>query len=101
MIKYLHPAVCLNWKMAIVWYSAKQGCTADSTMKIEYVAAPKLLKKHVWFHQFLKDLEVVLNLDSLLTLLCDNGDVVANSKEPIYYRKSTHIERKCNIFKSL
>ena len=33
---------------AIVWRSTKQGCTADSTMEAEYVAACEAAKEGVW-----------------------------------------------------
>ena len=49
-------------------------------MEAEYVAACKVAKEAVWFRKFLKDLEVVPNMDKLLTLYCDNSGAVENSK---------------------
>ena len=36
----------------IVWRSVKQGCTADSTMEAEYVAAAEASKEAVWLRKF-------------------------------------------------
>ena len=47
---------------AIVWRSVKQSCVSDSTMEAEYVAASEAVKEVVWFHNFLRDLEVISNL---------------------------------------
>ncbi|TYK11834.1 gag/pol protein [Cucumis melo var. makuwa] len=33
---------------AVVWRSIKQGCIADSTMEVEYVAACEAAKEAVW-----------------------------------------------------
>ena len=40
------------------------------------------------------DLDVVLGMDKAVSLYCDNSAAVANAKEPIFYNKSKHINRK-------
>ncbi|KAA0032770.1 gag/pol protein [Cucumis melo var. makuwa] len=70
----------LNGK-AVVWRGIKQGCIADSTTEVEYVAACEAAKKAVWLRKFLHDLKVVPNTNLPITLYCDNSGEVANSKE--------------------
>ena len=62
----------LNEKV-VVWRSIKQGCIVDSTMKTEYVVACEVAKEIVWLRKFLHDLEVVPNMNMLITLYCDNS----------------------------
>ncbi|KAA0041697.1 gag/pol protein [Cucumis melo var. makuwa] len=66
---------------AVVWRSIKEGCIADSTMEAEYIAACEAAKKAIWLSKFLHHLEVVPNMNLLITLYCDKNRAVANSKE--------------------
>ena len=59
----------------------KQSCVFDSTMEAEYVAASEAVKEHVWLHNFLRDLEVIPNLEQPMIVYCDDSGVVLNSKE--------------------
>ncbi|TYK06523.1 retrovirus-related pol polyprotein from transposon tnt 1-94 [Cucumis melo var. makuwa] len=86
---------------AIVWRSIKQGCTADSTMKVEYVVACEIAKEAVWLRKFLHDLEVVPNMNLPITLYCDNGGTVANSKEPHSHKQGKHKERKYHLIREI
>ncbi|KAA0043001.1 gag/pol protein [Cucumis melo var. makuwa] len=86
---------------AVVWHSIKQGCTADSTMKAEYVAACQITKEAFWLRKFLHDLEVVPNMNSHITLYCDNGGTVANSKEPYSHKQGKHKERKYHLIREI
>ena len=58
-------------------------------MEAEYIAASKATKEAVWLRNFLMDLGVVSSVQLVVTLYCDNSEVVANSKEPstISYRR--------------
>jgi len=71
-----------------------QICVADSTTKVEYIAASEATKEAVWLKNFLKDLAIVPELEAPLTMFCDNSGAVANSKEPQSHKKAKHIERK-------
>ncbi|KAA0055518.1 gag/pol protein [Cucumis melo var. makuwa] len=86
---------------AVVWRSIKQGCIADSTMEAKYVAACEAAKEAVWLRKFLYDLEVVPNMNLLITLYCDNTGTVANSKEPHSHKRGKHIERKYNLIREI
>ena len=50
-------------------------------MEAEYIASSKAAKKVVFLKNFLSNLEVVSNIDKLITLYYDISGVVANSKE--------------------
>ncbi|KAA0042022.1 gag/pol protein [Cucumis melo var. makuwa] len=83
--------------VAVVWRSIKQGCIADSTMEAEYVVACEAAKEAVWLRKFPHDLEVVPNMNLLITLYCDNSEAVANSKELCSHKRGKHIERKYHL----
>ena len=65
----------------MVWKSVKQSCIADSTMEAEYVAATEAAKEAVWLRKFLRDLEVIPNIEQPIALYYDNSGAVASSKE--------------------
>ena len=86
---------------AICWMSVKQTCVADSTTEAEYVAASEAAKEAVWLKKFLLDLQVIPSANRPITLYCDNGGVVAESKEPRYHKKQKHIERKYHLIRGI
>ena len=57
--KSISGAVFTIKRGAVICWSIKQSCIADSTMEAEYVAACEAAKEAVWLRQFLLDLEVV------------------------------------------
>ncbi|TYK02506.1 gag/pol protein [Cucumis melo var. makuwa] len=81
--------------------SMGQGCIADSIMDVEYIAACETAKEAVWLRKFLHDLEVVPNMNLLITLYCDNNGTVANSKEPHSHKRGKHIERKYHLIREI
>ena len=82
---------------SVVWRSVKQSCIADSTMEAEYVATTEAAKEAVWLRKFLRDLEVILDIERPIVLYCDNSGPVANSNEPRSHKHSKHIERKYHL----
>ena len=79
---------------AISWRSVNQSYIADSTMEAKYAAACEAAKEVVWLKKFLSDLGVVRMEQVPITLFCDNGGAVAQSKDPKNHKKGKHIERK-------
>ena len=47
----------------IVWQSVKQSCVFKSTMEAKYVGVSEAVKEAVWLRNFLRDLEVISNLE--------------------------------------
>ena len=84
---------------AIVWRSVKQSCVSDSTMEAEYAAASEAVKKAVWLHNFLRDLEIIPNLEQPMVVYYDNSSTVANSKEPRSHQRGKHIKRKFHLIR--
>ena len=87
---------------AIVWRSVKQSFAFfDSTMEAKYVAASEAIKEAVWLRNFLRDLEVIPNLEKSMVVYCDNSDAVSNSKEPRSHQRGKHIERKFDLIREI
>ena len=66
-------------------------------MEAEYIAASKASKEAVWLKNFLSNLEVVPNMDELVTLYCDNSSVVVIFKEPRSYKREKYMEKKVSF----
>ena len=86
---------------AIVWRSVKQSSISDSTMEAEYVVASEAVKETVWLRNFLRDLEVIINLEQPMVVYCNNSGAVANSKEPRSHQRGKHMEGKFHLIKEI
>lgn len=86
---------------AIVWRSVKQSCVSESTMEVEYVATSEAIKEAVWLENFLRDLEVIPNLEQPMVVYCENSGAVANSKEPRSHQRGKHIDRKFHLIREI
>ncbi|KAA0063186.1 putative gag-pol polyprotein [Cucumis melo var. makuwa] len=93
-ILYTRPDIC--YVVGIV-SSIKQGCIADSTMEAEYVATCEATKEDVWLRKFQHDLEVVPNMNLLITLYYYNSGTIANSKQPCSHKRRKHTERRYHL----
>ncbi|KAA3464018.1 gag/pol protein [Gossypium australe] len=86
---------------SIVWRSVKQTCTPDSTMKVEYVAASEATKEAIWLRKFLRDLEVIPDMEKAITLYCDCSATITNTKEARNHKRTKHIDQKYHIIKEV
>ncbi|KAA0038897.1 gag/pol protein [Cucumis melo var. makuwa] len=77
---------CTLNRGAAIWYKIKQGCIVDSTIEAKYIVACEAAKEVVWLKKFLHDLEIVLNMNLLITLYCDNSGAIANFTEASSHR---------------
>ena len=50
----------------------KQSCVSDFTIEAEYVAASEAVKEVVWLCNFLRDLEVIPNIEHHMVVYCNN-----------------------------
>ena len=64
---------------------------ADSTIKIEYIAASEAAKKAFWYKKFATEIGVMPS--DAIPLYCDNNGAIALAKELRSHQKSKHIER--------
>ncbi|GJS31431.1 putative RNA-directed DNA polymerase [Tanacetum coccineum] len=62
---------------AVTWKSLKQATVADSTCNSEYIAACEASKEVIWMKNFIGDLGVVLTVQDLIEIFCDNESAVA------------------------
>ena len=60
-----------------------------------------LFRSAVWLKKFLSDLGVVRMEQVSITLFCDNSGAVAQSKDPINYKRGKHIKRKYHIIRDI
>ena len=81
---------------AVSWCSSKQSVVADSTCKVEDIAASEAAKEGVWMKQFMTYLGVVPSVLNRMTLLCDNTAAIALAKEPRFHKRTRHIKRRFN-----
>ena len=86
---------------AIVWKNVKQSRISESTIEVEYVTTSKAVKEAVWLRNFLRDLEIIPNLEQPMVVYCDNSGAVANSKEPRRHQRGKHIERKFHCIRDI
>ena len=70
-------------------------------MEAENVVACEIAKEVVWIKKFLSDLGVMRIEQVSITLFCDNGGAVAQSKDPRNHKKGKHIERKYHIIRDI
>ena len=86
---------------AVSWRSSKQDIVADSTIKVEYIAASEAAKEAVWMKKFIAELGVVPSISDPLNLYCDNNRAIAQAKEPISHQRSKHILRRYHLIREI
>ena len=64
------------------WRSSKQDTVADSTTKVEYIAASDAAKEAVLIKNFVFRLGVVPTITNLMDVYYDNNGAIAQVKEP-------------------
>ena len=70
-------------------------------MEAEYFAISEAAKEAVWLRKSLADLEVILDIDKLLILYCDNSGAMTNSKEHRSHKRGKHIKRKYHLIREI
>lgn len=83
----------------VTWFSRKQGVVATSTTNAEYVAAHDAGKEIVWARRLLK--EIGCSQDRSTTLYCDNAAAEKLIANPIFHRKTKHIDVKFHYTRKL
>ncbi|KAL0347971.1 UNVERIFIED_CONTAM: Secreted RxLR effector protein [Sesamum angustifolium] len=85
----------------VAWKSSKQDTTADSTMKVEYVAASKAAKEAVWIKNYIQELVWCFSIAKPITIFCDNNEAIVQAKESISNRQSKHILRRYHLHREM
>lgn len=86
---------------AISWKSAKQACTANSTMKSEFVALELAGRKAEWLRELLADVPLWGKPAPSVSVLCDNQTAIAVAKNSAYNGKRRHIRLRHNVVRNL
>ena len=84
---------CFSLGSAMVsWSSRKQGLVAQSTAKVEYIAANNASREVVWLRKLLSG----LFQEKLETTVihCDNQRCLKLIENPVFHDRSEHIEMK-------
>jgi hypothetical protein len=80
----------------ISWASQKQPCVALSTCEAEFMASCEAAKNLLWLKQFFKDIEIEQNCT---TLCMDNQSAIKLINNPVFHKKSKHIDVKFNFIR--
>jgi hypothetical protein len=91
---------CFSLGSAMIsWSSRKQGSIAQSTIKVEYIAASDVGKEAVW----LKRLVYGLFGDKLETTMvhCDNQSCIKLTENPVFHDRSKHIDMMYHYIQDL
>jgi Reverse transcriptase (RNA-dependent DNA polymerase) len=81
--------VCVYMGGPISWMSRRQKSVALSTTEAEFVAASEASKEVVWLMRLFNE---ITELVSVPKLLIDNMSTVKLVKNPIFHKRSKHIE---------
>lgn len=83
----------------IIWSSRKQNIVATSTTEAEYIAAHDTTKEVVWARGLLKQLNVEQIQPTVLH--CDNAAAEQLIKNPVYHRRTKHIDIKFHYIRQI
>jgi hypothetical protein len=84
--------VYLYGDSAISWASIQQGTVADSTTVAELYAMAMTSKEAYWLGSLLDTLH--LPCSRPLSILCDNQGAIALVKNPVYHKRTKHVDLK-------
>lgn len=86
---------------AILWQSQLQHTVATSTTEAEYVGMSEAAKASEWLRNLLVVLAPELVNDQTAIIRGDNQGAIALSKNPMYHRKTKHINTKYHFIRQL
>nr|GEV13632.1 zinc finger, CCHC-type [Tanacetum cinerariifolium] len=86
---------------AICWGSKKQTCITHSTMEAEFLALAAAGKETEWLRNMLLDIELWLQLMSVIFLHCDSQSTLSRAYNKVYNGKSRHISLRHAYIKEL
>ena len=81
----------------VSWKNFKQQTVADSTIKVECIAASEAAKTTVWKKKFIMELGVVPEIEEPVPLSCDNTGTVIQAKKFRSHQRSKHILKRFHL----
>jgi len=83
----------------VSWISRKKDIVALSSVEAKYVAACEVSREAVWLRKLLSDLfEGPMNPTMIL---CDNTSSIHLAEDPVFHRKTKHINNKYHYIQEL
>lgn len=83
---------------AISWESSKQKTVALSSSEAEYMAITEATKEAIYLKNFLSEL---IGYNKTVYLFNDNQSAIALSANPIYHKRSKHIDIKYHFIRDV
>jgi hypothetical protein len=83
---------------AIVWASRRQQSVSLSTTEAEYVAASEAAKDVVWLTRLFNE---IAPFDATPVLQVDNASAIKLAKNPIFHKRSKHIDVRAHFVREL
>lgn len=83
----------------VSWASKKQPIVTLSFAEAEYVAATGASCQAVWMRRMLKDLRQ--EQKEATRIYCDNNSAIALSKNPVFHKRSKHIDTRYHFIREL
>ncbi|KAL0533768.1 hypothetical protein IC582_027813 [Cucumis melo] len=82
----------------ISWFSKKQNCVFLSTAEAEYIAAGSACTQLIWMKNLFHEYGFTQNI---MTLYCDNMNVIDISKNSIQHSQTKHIDIRHHFIREL
>jgi hypothetical protein len=76
----------------VIWKSAKQKCTALSTVEAEYIAASDATREIIWASRFIQEIDPQQIKDSPITLKIDNNGARELANNSMISQRTKHID---------
>ena len=83
----------------ISWCSRKQGCIAQSTVEVKYIAVSDANREAIWLRKLISGLSG--NRLETTVLNCDNQSSIKLMENPVFHDKSKHIEMKYHYIRDM
>ena len=83
----------------VSWPSKKQPIVTLSSAEAEYVAATGAACQAIWMRRMLKELNY--EQEEATKIYCDNNSAIALSKNPVFHKRSKHIDTRYHFIREL
>ncbi|KAK4384005.1 hypothetical protein Sango_2738800 [Sesamum angolense] len=68
-------------------------------MEAKYVACTLAVQEDIWLWRFLKSLRILVHIDDVVVIYCDNTAAIAYAKDPKYHGRTKHIHTRYHFMR--